>query len=129
MYTSVPSGFMAVMTISEARAALPEVLNRVAEGEEITITRHGRPVAVVVRPDIVWHQSGAEVVLGETGGLVAALRERARRNGRSLHQEVDSLLAKADESPAALPPIQLKMVRTTSSSQWSRTEIYGDEGR
>ena len=44
---------MAVMTISEARAALPEVLNRVAEGEEITITRHGRPVAVVVRPDIV----------------------------------------------------------------------------
>ena len=69
------------------------------------------------------------MVLGETGGLVAALRERARRNGRSLHQEVDSLLAKADESPAALPPIQLKMVRTTSSSQWSRTEIYGDEGR
>ena len=89
---------MAVMTISEARAALPEVLNRVAEGEEITITRHGRPVAVVVRPDIVRHQSGTDVVLGETGGLVAALRERARRNGRSLQQEVDSLLAEADES-------------------------------
>ena len=32
---------MAVMTVSEARAALPEVLNRVADGEEITITRHG----------------------------------------------------------------------------------------
>ena len=79
---------MAVMTISEARAALPEVLNRVAEGEEITITRHGRPVAVVVRPDIVWHQSGTDVALGETSGLVAALRERARRNGRSLQQEV-----------------------------------------
>jgi antitoxin (DNA-binding transcriptional repressor) of toxin-antitoxin stability system len=42
------------MTISEARAALPEVIDRVAEGEEITITRHGRPVAVVVRPDILW---------------------------------------------------------------------------
>ena len=41
------------MTISEARAALPEVIDRVAEGEEITITRHGRPVAVVVRPDIL----------------------------------------------------------------------------
>jgi len=72
-----------MLTISEARAALPEVLNRVAEGEEITITRHGRPVAVVVRPDIVWHQPATDVVLGETGDLVMALRERARRNGRS----------------------------------------------
>ena len=122
---------MAVMTISEARAALPEVLNRVAEGEEITITRHGRPVAVVVRPDIVWHKSGADVVLGETGLLVAALRERARRHGRSLHQEVRSILAvaEADEPPAVLPPIQLNKVRTTANSRWSRAEIYGDEGR
>ena len=122
---------MAVMTISEARAALPEVLNRVAEGEEITITRHGRPVAVVVRPDIVWHKSGADVVLGETGLLVAALRERARRHGRSLHQEVRSILAaaEADESPTVLPPIQLKTVRTAANSRWSRAEIYGDEGR
>jgi antitoxin (DNA-binding transcriptional repressor) of toxin-antitoxin stability system len=103
---------MAVMTISEARAALPEVLNRVAEGEEITITRHGRPIAVVVRPDIVWHQSGTDVVLGEPAGLGNVLRERARRHGRSLQQEVDSILAEADESPATLPPIQLKMVRT-----------------
>jgi hypothetical protein len=45
---------MATMTVSEARAALPEVLDRVAEGEEVTITRHGRAVAVVVRPDILW---------------------------------------------------------------------------
>jgi len=44
---------MATMTVSEARAALPEVLDRVAEGEEVTITRHGRAVAVVVRPDIL----------------------------------------------------------------------------
>ena len=118
---------MAVMTISEARAALPEVLNRVAEGEEVTITRHGRPVAVVVRPDIVWHQTGP----GKTETLVAALRESARRNGRSLQQEVRSILAaaEAEESPAALPPIRLNTVRTTASSRWSRAEIYGDEGR
>jgi hypothetical protein len=45
---------MAMMTVSEARAALPEVLDRVAGGEEVTITRHGRPVAVVIRPDILW---------------------------------------------------------------------------
>lgn len=39
------------MSVSEARAALPEVLDRVLAGEEVTITRHGQAVAVVVRPD------------------------------------------------------------------------------
>lgn len=39
------------MSASEARASLPELLDRVVAGEEITITRHGQPVAVVVRPD------------------------------------------------------------------------------
>jgi prevent-host-death family protein len=42
---------MTSMTVSEARAALPELLTRVEEGEEVTITRHGRTVAVIVRPD------------------------------------------------------------------------------
>ena len=41
------------MSVSQARAALPEVLDRVLAGEEITITRHGRAVAVVVHPDAV----------------------------------------------------------------------------
>jgi len=39
------------MTVSEARAALPTILDRVTRGEEVTITRHGTAVAVVVRPD------------------------------------------------------------------------------
>jgi len=39
------------MTVSEARAALPEIVERVRAGEEITLTRHGEPVAVVVGPD------------------------------------------------------------------------------
>ncbi|SBW25536.1 hypothetical protein FDG2_4584 [Candidatus Protofrankia californiensis] len=39
------------MTVSEARANLPELLTRVDNGEEITITRHGRPAAVLIRPD------------------------------------------------------------------------------
>ena len=38
------------MTVSEARAALPSLLSKVEEGEEVTITRHGKPVAVLVRP-------------------------------------------------------------------------------
>lgn len=39
--------------MTEARAALPELLNRVAAGDEVTITRHGKAVAVVLRPDAV----------------------------------------------------------------------------
>ena len=49
--TSVYDPGVTTMTASEARAALPELLDRVATGEEVTITRHGHPVAVVVRPD------------------------------------------------------------------------------
>jgi len=60
---------MAVMTISEARASLPEVLDRVADGEEITITRHGRPAAVVVRPDVMWSRSRAQRALNESERL------------------------------------------------------------
>jgi antitoxin (DNA-binding transcriptional repressor) of toxin-antitoxin stability system len=65
------------MTISEARAALPEVIDRVAEGEEITITRHGRPVAVVVRPDIMWSRSRAGAMLAEAERIHELLSEAA----------------------------------------------------
>jgi antitoxin (DNA-binding transcriptional repressor) of toxin-antitoxin stability system len=119
------------MTVSEARAALPEVLTRVALGEEVTITRYGSPVAVVVRPDIVWSQPGAEAVMDETAGLLRILRERAKRHGRSLEQELRAILDTAHNSPdpAPRPPIRLTTVRTAGSSTWSREEIYGAEGR
>jgi antitoxin (DNA-binding transcriptional repressor) of toxin-antitoxin stability system len=122
---------MAVMTVSEARAALPEVLTRVAQGEQITITRYGSPIAVVVRPDIVWSQPRAEVIMDETEGLVRILRERARRHGRSLEQELRAILDTAENGPepARISPIRLATVRTAGSSSWSRKEIYGDEGR
>jgi antitoxin (DNA-binding transcriptional repressor) of toxin-antitoxin stability system len=42
---------MVMMSVSEARAMLPDLLSRVEGGEEVTITRHGRPVAVLVRPE------------------------------------------------------------------------------
>jgi prevent-host-death family protein len=41
------------MSVSQARATLPELLDRVSAGEEVTITRHGVAVAVVMRPDSV----------------------------------------------------------------------------
>jgi len=64
------------MTVSEARAALPQVLDRVAEGEEVTITRHGRPVAVMVRPDILCSRR-ARAALADAGRIHELLTEAA----------------------------------------------------
>jgi prevent-host-death family protein len=68
------------MNVSEARAALPDLLSRVEGGEEVTITRHGRPVAVLVRPD--------------------ALRSRRARAAFDGAEAIHQLLATA----AAAPP-------------------------
>jgi antitoxin (DNA-binding transcriptional repressor) of toxin-antitoxin stability system len=67
---------MTSMSASEARAALPELLNRVEDGEEITITRHGRPVAVLIRPDAL-RVRHADVVLGEATQIHNLLAEAA----------------------------------------------------
>jgi len=68
-----------MMTASEARAALPELLSRVEGGEEVMITRHGRPVAVLVRPD--------------------ALRSRRARAALDGAEQIHQLLAGAPPAP------------------------------
>jgi len=72
---------MTRLSVSETRARLPEVLDRVAEGDEVTITRHGRPVAVVVRPD--------------------ALRTRRAEATIRQARQVSDLLAAAGQQPLA----------------------------
>lgn len=72
---------MVTITASEARATLPDLLSRVEGGEEVTITRHGRPVAVLVRPD--------------------ALRSRRARAALDGAERIHQLLAGA--ASAALP--------------------------
>ena len=42
---------METINASMARAQLPALLNQVEAGGEVTITRNGRPVAVMVSPD------------------------------------------------------------------------------
>lgn len=64
------------MTVSEARAALPQILDRVLAGEEVTITRHGRPVAVVVRPDRLRARRADEALAG--AATVRAVVDRSR---------------------------------------------------
>jgi len=72
---------MSEVTATEARATLPEILDRVGEGDEVTITRHGRPVAVVIRPD--------------------ALRLRRAEPALRRADEIAALLDRASEMPPA----------------------------
>ena len=64
--------------------------------------------------------------------VVAAIRERAVRHGRSMQQEIRQILANAaaEPAPAVTPePVRLVTVRTSGTSRWSREEIYGEAGR
>lgn len=64
--------------------------------------------------------------------VMAALRERATRHGRSVQQEVRQILAAAAVEPAAgttSEPLRLTTVRTSVTSRWAREEIYGAAGR
>lgn len=84
--------------MTEARAVLPQVLDRVAAGEEITITRYGKPVAVIVRPDIVHNRAPVEVATGR-GALHGGRRRRAAAGRRIFDapaMPVDDLLAELD---------------------------------
>jgi prevent-host-death family protein len=91
------------MSISEARASLPVILERVAGGEEVTITRHGRAVAVVVRPDALRARRAERALdaAAEVGDLLDAGR-RATLGGRSglANDRADELAAgvRADRS-------------------------------
>lgn len=74
------------MSTSEARACLPDLLDRVERGEEVTITRHGKPIAVVVRPD--------------------ALRTRRAAAAFAKALELDALLDQGRRTPLSeLPPL------------------------
>ena len=65
------------VSATDARTFLPAILDRVARGGEVTITRHGVPVAVVIRPDALRvRRSGAAMTAAAT--LTQALT-RARR--------------------------------------------------
>lgn len=84
------------MTVSEARASLPAVLDRVRAGEEVTLTRHGEPVAVVVRPDRLRSRRAESVVAGAATvrDLLAAGRRSTLRRRPTLDEgRAEALLA------------------------------------
>lgn len=52
-------GETATLTVSEFRAQPGEVLDRVSRGMEITVTKNGRPVAVISPPETVIRPDGS----------------------------------------------------------------------
>ena len=67
---------MSTVSVSEARATLPDLLDRVLAGEEVTVTRHGHAVAIIVRPDALR--------VRRAGGILAAanrLQDLIERGG------------------------------------------------
>lgn len=68
---------MVTMSASEARAALPHLLDRVEAGEEVVVTRHGRQIAVIVRPDTLRVRRASEAL--ESAAGIRDRLEKARR--------------------------------------------------
>ncbi len=97
LYQPIPA-YMMTMTISEARAALPEVVDRVGRGEEITITRHGRPVAVVVRPGALRSRRAEQAL--RTAEQTRELLETGRRSALSRSPGITA--DRADELVSAI---------------------------
>ncbi len=84
---------MTTMTATEARAALPGLLDRVEAGEEVTITRHGRAVAVLVRPDALRVRKADQAL-----EIAASVRDRiAAARGRTLSSAGALTGARAEE--------------------------------
>jgi prevent-host-death family protein len=68
----------------EAKTKLSELLNRVAQGERITITRHGVPVAVLVPPAPERQQPVDEVI-----AEIRQFRERHSLDGLSIREMIE----------------------------------------
>ena len=68
---------MTTVGVYEAKTRLAELLVRVAQGERVTITRHGRPIAALVPAAAAGHRPVTEVIAG-----LRAFR-KGRRRGRT----------------------------------------------
>lgn len=89
---------MTSLTVSQARAALPALLSRVAAGEEVTITRHGEAVAVLVRPDALRSRRAGSALAA--AGRLDQMLDVARGGGPLPGDGVS--VARADELVAEL---------------------------
>ena len=85
---------MTSMSVSSARADMHELLDAVERGDEVTLTRYGTAVAVVVRPDLlrVRRASATLASATELSQLLNTARSRPLPTTRGLSvQRADEL--------------------------------------
>ena len=78
------------MTAATAKAHLAEALREVESGESVTITRHGRPVAVLVPPELA-DQLGRLRAAGPESGLAGLVGRFP--DGAELAEALDEVVA------------------------------------
>jgi prevent-host-death family protein len=101
MYNSI----MTTVPVSEARATLPDIVDRVQAGEEVTLTRHGVPVAVLVSP--------------------TALRSRRATTAFQLASELGRLMDDARQRPLA----DATTIDTATVERWVAELYEARQGR
>ncbi len=77
------------VTVTDARASLPDIVERVLAGEEVTLTRHGDPVAVMVHPDSLRVRRGEKMArrASELHALLEAARQSPLADGSGISPE------------------------------------------
>lgn len=75
---------MATIGAYDAKTHLPKLLERVARGERITITKHGVPVAVLVPAGPAPVEDRSEII-----AELRAFRQGRRLEGESLREMID----------------------------------------
>ena len=87
--------YMSIYNVTDARANLPEILDRVEAGDEVTLTRHGRPVAVIVRPAALRTRRAAQA-LAESEQIsqsLVDLKDQPRPDGTLSNDRAEELVA------------------------------------
>lgn len=75
---------MSTVGAYEAKTHLPKLLDRVARGERIVITRHGTPVAVLMPPE-----PAAQADVRELIEELAAFRRGRRASGEDIRAWIE----------------------------------------
>lgn len=83
----VPSHAAVSVGVSDAKSRLPELLDRVENGEQIVITRHGKPIARLVPEGGYGKFAGRAAV----ARLVALGRQLAGRGVNFTDEEIRAL--------------------------------------
>lgn len=79
----------------EAKTKFSELLDRVERGEEIVVTRHGKPVARLVPDEPPDADAARKAKATEALARIVALREHLRARGVSF--TLDEILSARDE--------------------------------